>query len=127
MSQSQSGEPSLVLKVLTPDQVIYEGTVKWIQAPLSDGLIGIWPGHARLIASLVKGVLRYEPGDGPQSMEVGDGILFVTDDQCAVLVSTWEASPEVPGTDEGAAQVDDLEEFLQKALTSPQPETTQGD
>lgn len=81
------------LKVLTPAQVLLAmPAVAWVQAQLIDGSIGIWPGHAPLLAQTVTAPLVYAQLNeaGHQTIErtatLAAGILQI--DQEGVTIFT---------------------------------------
>ena len=74
------------LRILSPEQVLFEGRALWVEIPLYDGLIGIWPGHAPLIGSVSKGTIRFETDGGIRELPIGSGVLRVRPTECAVLV-----------------------------------------
>ena len=107
-------EQPLRLVVVSPEQVAYDGEVHWVQVPLLDGLIGIWPGHAPLIAAVAGGKLRFQSDEGVQEMRISEGVLRVARGACVLLVR--------PGADQMPAYAreglaDDLQEALGEVLT----------
>ena len=117
--------PTLMLRILTPDQLVFEGSVRWVEVLLPDGLIGIWPGHAPLIASTASGPLEYDPGTGVVRLSLGDGLLRVSHGECVILVS---APPAVTGPSEPDALpdreglVDELTDALRETLADQELE-----
>ncbi len=79
----------LRLQVLTPAETLLEAEdVSWVQARLADGCgIGIYPGHAPLLAETVDAPLRYADEAGEHTFDVKAGILQI-DDQNGVTVFT---------------------------------------
>ena len=49
---------SLTLRVLAPDQSVFDGTADEVILPSTTGQLGILPGHVSLLAALDVGVLR---------------------------------------------------------------------
>lgn len=122
MSEASPAPERVALYVCTPEDVLYSGPAHWVQIPLHDGLIGIWPGHAPLIASLATGTLTYQVDEGPRKLDITGGILRVGLERCAVLVH--RVMP--PGSSDDAAEVDAsdteqlaaaLEEALHESLS----------
>ncbi|MGQ9493092.1 MAG: F0F1 ATP synthase subunit epsilon [Anaerolineae bacterium] len=68
------------LVVLTPVETLLETSgVQWIQVRLADGgEIGIWPGHAPLLAETVTAPLRYADDTGEHRISIQAGILHIT-------------------------------------------------
>lgn len=92
---------SLHLTVLAPGEVIYKAhNVRWVQVQLADrGGIGIWPGHAPLLAQTVQAPLRYAVDAGEQALDLAAGILHIDGETVMILTSglagesAAEASP----------------------------------
>ena len=114
------------LCVVTPEDVVYDGQVRWVQVPLQDGLIGIWPGHAPLIAAISKGDVQYDTGESVESIPIEKGILRITQDRCAILVGSLPSQSAVSGNRTGAL-VADLKDALFKSLPQDQIQELQKD
>jgi len=97
------------LRILSPDQVLYEGQALWVQVPLVDGYIGIWPDHAPLVGSLGSGRVHWETGRGEREFLVQGGMLRVDADRCTILVG--RSGPERQG------QTEELFQSLEGALS----------
>ena len=101
-------DKSLRLQVLTPaTQLLPPIDVAWVQAWLIDGSIGIWPGHAPLLAETAAGPLRFaicdENGEEAQ-LDLAAGLLQITGDAVTLFTSgkIAEAAPptqDSPGDD----------------------------
>jgi F-type H+-transporting ATPase subunit epsilon len=95
------GEP-FRLTVLTPEQTLLDiHRVAWVQAQLADGgPIGVYPGHAPLLAETVAAPLRYQDPSGERTFDLNAGILQVSGEGVTVFASTqasetqetWEVS-----------------------------------
>jgi F-type H+-transporting ATPase subunit epsilon len=88
------------LTVLTPAEVIWDvESVRWVQVQLADGGgIGIWPGHAPLLAEMVTAPLRYADDSGEQTLDLAAGILQISAGQVTIFTS-------------GLAEADDAKEM----------------
>jgi len=89
----------LRLVVLTPERPLLEARdVAWVQARLADGgPIGIYPGHAPLLAETAAAPLRYADPSGEHALDVAAGILQVGDGD--VTVFTAEPAPASGGSE----------------------------
>ena len=93
------------LTVLTPPQELLEAEgVVWVQARLADGgPIGIYPGHAPLLAETVVAPLRYADASGEHTIDLGAGILQVSEENVTVFTGSvkpgegLEPSPDSEG------------------------------
>ena len=79
----------LHLMVLTPAETLLDvAGVAWVQIQLSDGGgIGIYPGHAPLLAETVTAPLRYADGSGEHALDLKAGILQVEGDGVTIFSS----------------------------------------
>lgn len=50
----------MILEVLTPDEILFKGTVSQVILPGLDGSFGILEGHAALISALSDGSVRVD-------------------------------------------------------------------
>ncbi len=105
--------PLLRLVVLTPEETVLDVSgVRWVQAQLVDGGgIGIWPGHAPLLAGTVAAPLCYADKSGEHALPLDGGILRATPGRVTIYTARKLASaseqadtPAVPGS--GAANVE---------------------
>ena len=81
---------SFRLTVLTPEQTLLDTQgVAWVQVHLADGSpIGVYPGHAPLLAETVAAPLRYQDPSGEHAVDLNAGILQVSDEGVTVFAST---------------------------------------
>jgi F-type H+-transporting ATPase subunit epsilon len=112
------------LQILSPERVLFEREVDWLQVPLADGLLGIWPQHAPLIASLSQGTIRFHVDEGVKEMAVGVGILRLDGEQCTVLTGFPVAEEKISDFDSGRA-TEGLEEALRESLSDEEIEDLQ--
>ena len=122
MSEASLSPKRVELYICTPEEVLFTGQAHWVQIPLHDGLIGVWPGHAPLIASLAPGTLSYQVDEETRKLAIAGGILRVGLEQCAVLIHRAN-DPGQPDDPHDADVVDseqlavDLEEALYETLS----------
>ncbi|KAA6227316.1 MULTISPECIES: ATP synthase F1 subunit epsilon [unclassified Campylobacter] len=98
----------LKFEIVTPMGRIYEGDVKSVNLPGSEGEFGVLKGHASLISSLKSGVIDIEKNDGEHELiAIDEGHAQVDEFGVCVLAkgAVW-----VAGGDES-----EIERNLQKA------------
>lgn len=83
----------LRVRVITPRAVAIDEVCEAVVAPLRDGWIGIWPGHAPFQARLQQGQIAIR-SDGQQRVIATIGGVITADDE-GVTVLTGEAAPDV--------------------------------
>lgn len=85
---------ALEVKVVSPDRTVFEGSASAVVAPAWDGLVGILPSHAPMLALVGSGVLNIErPGGGSDAFHVAGGVLKVERDQVTVLTEYAGSAP----------------------------------
>lgn len=78
-------------QVVSPEKVLFEGDATALVVPAYDGLIGILPRHAPLLALLGRGTLTVKSqGQGERRFTVGGGFVQVHGN--SVRVVTEEAA-----------------------------------
>ena len=84
----------LCLTVMTPAETLLDAKeVVWVQARLIDGGgIGIYPGHAPLLAETVIAPLRYADLLGEHTLDLEAGILQVDGDGVTIFTSGLQTS-----------------------------------
>ena len=86
-------EKLMRLKVVTPEQVVYDGTARSLVAPAWDGWVGILPGHAPFLTLMGEGPLSVEPESGSRrKFEIAGGVMKVESNEVTVLAD--RISPE---------------------------------
>ena len=100
---------SLTLRVLAPDQNVFDGSADEVILPSTTGQLGILPGHISLLTAIDVGVLRVRANDGWNSIALMGGFAEVDADEVTVLVNKAELGSSI---DAAAAET-----AFQKATT----------
>jgi len=74
------------LLVLTPMATILDEEVDVVSLPGTKGCFTILNGHAPLVSSLLKGVVRYEVKEETKEIEIDDGMTIVEQNTVRVFV-----------------------------------------
>ena len=78
-------------RLVTPQRIVFEGPVISIQAPGSEGYLGVLAHHAPLITALKEGKLDVrDPSGRVTSYAVTGGFLEVSDNRASVLADSAE-------------------------------------
>lgn len=85
----------LSLEVITPERVVLTATAASVVVPGALGYLGILPGHAPLVTSLVPGVVTYREEGEEKRLAVSGGFLEVVDDRVILLADTAEKAEEI--------------------------------
>jgi F-type H+-transporting ATPase subunit epsilon len=102
---------ALTLRVLCPDQSVFDGTADEVILPSTTGQLGVLPGHVSLLTALDVGVLRMREGTRWSAIALMGGFAEVEDDEVNVLVNAAEPAA---GIDAAKAQ-QELDAAQQKA------------
>ncbi|WP_115019509.1 ATP synthase F1 subunit epsilon [Synechococcus sp. UW140] len=86
---------SLTLRVLAPDQSVFDGSADEVILPSTTGQLGILPGHVSLLAALDVGVLRVRTNNDWQSIALMGGFAEVEADDVTVLVNAAELGSSI--------------------------------
>ena len=82
--------PELTLRLITPDRIVLDATATSVQVPAVDGLMGILPRHAGMVAALDVGPMIYESGGKKESVFVSGGFVEVRDNTVRVVSEAGE-------------------------------------
>ncbi len=74
------------LKIVTPNELFFEGDVEHVMAPGWDGYLGVLQNHASYVTPISKGQLTYrEAGGKTTALRVEGGFLEVFKNRVLVL------------------------------------------
>jgi F-type H+-transporting ATPase subunit epsilon len=85
----------ILLEVVTPSKIELQKEVEFVVAPTIDGVVGVLPGHVRLITQLATGVLRYEVSGVNHYMAVSEGFMEVTPHKVIILAEAAELAENI--------------------------------
>ncbi len=78
---------TLTLRVLAPDQSVFDGSADEVILPSTTGQMGILPGHITLLTALQTGVMRLREGGQWTTIALLGGFAEVEADDVTVLVN----------------------------------------
>ena len=85
-------EKLMRLRVVTPEQVVFDGTARSLVAPAWDGWVGILPGHAPFLTLMGEGPLTVEPASGSRrEFAIAGGVMKVESNEVTVLADRVES------------------------------------
>lgn len=94
---------SLTLRVLAPDQSVFDGTADEVILPSTTGQVGILPGHVTMLAALETGVMQLKAAGEWTSIVLLGGFAEVEADEVTVLVNGAELGSSI---DRSAAEAE---------------------
>ena len=90
---------SLTLRVLAPDQSVFDGTAEEIILPSTTGLLGVLPGHISMVTAIDIGVLRVFKNGNWDSIALMGGFAEVESDEVTILVNAAEMGTNIDSTE----------------------------
>ena len=89
---------TLTLRVLAPDQSVFDGTAEEVILPSTTGLVGILPGHISMVTALDIGVMRVLSNGSWNSIALMGGFAEVEANDVTVLVNGAELGSKIDAT-----------------------------
>ena len=103
MSEDQEGR-QLFCRVITPEQVLYDGEAKLVVVRIADGDIGVNVDHAPVVSTV-------EPRDERYVFATSDGFFKVSENLVQILVEEAQ-TPDQIDVDEAENRVEQAENEL---------------
>ncbi len=94
---------TLTLRVLAPDQSVFDDTADEIILPSTTGLLGVLPGHISMVTAIDFGVLRVLKNGNWDSIALTGGFAEVESNEVTVLVNKAEMGGNI---DSGKAEAE---------------------
>ena len=86
---------SLTLRVLAPDQSVFDDNADEIILPSTTGLLGVLPGHISMVTAIDFGVLRVLKNGNWDSIALTGGFAEVESNEVTVLVNKAEMGKNI--------------------------------
>jgi F-type H+-transporting ATPase subunit epsilon len=109
---------TFLLKIGTPDGLLYEGQVERIRCRSITGDLAILAGHCNFCTALGMGEAQVVLSDGTRRFAacIG-GMLSMMNGECSLLATTWEWKEEIDEARADAAKRRAEEMIARKGLT----------
>src|ERR671918_3144193 len=76
----------LICRVITPEEVIYDGEADLVVARIADGDLGVLVDHSPLVSTVEVGEIRIREGEEQHVYATSDGFFKVSENLVQVLV-----------------------------------------
>jgi F-type H+-transporting ATPase subunit epsilon len=86
---------TIQLEIVTPERLVVNEPVEYIEIPGKTGYLGVLPGHAPLISELAAGELSYRTGNQTKRVAVAWGFAEILQTKVTVLAETAEKAEEI--------------------------------
>ena len=113
---------TLTLRVLAPDQSVFDDTADEIILPSTTGLLGVLPGHISMVTAIDFGVLRVLKNGNWDSIALTGGFAEVESNEVTVLVNKAEMGKNIDSA-QAEAELEQAKNHLgqtQEKATSPE-------
>ena len=111
---------SLTLRVLAPDQSVFDDTAEEIILPSTTGLLGVLPGHISMVTAIDIGVMRVFKNGNWDSIALTGGFAEVESNEVTVLVNKAEMGKNI---DSAKAEAE-LEQAKNQLIQTQDKETS---
>ncbi len=108
---------TITLRVLAPDQSVFDGIADEVILPSTTGLLGILPGHISLVTAIDIGVLQVLSNGNWSSIALMGGFAEVEADDVTVLVNGAELGTNID-TNAAEAELEKAKAELDQLITS---------
>ncbi len=86
---------SFQLRLLTPDESVFDDQVEAVLVPGENGQFGVLTGHTKFVTTLVAGELRYVQGGQSFKLAISGGFAEVSPAGVTVLADTLERPEQI--------------------------------
>ena len=107
-NREERGEArQLFCRVITPEEIVYDGEADLVVARIADGDLGVMVDHAPLVSTVEAGEVRLRGGEEQHVYATSDGFFKVSENLVQILVEEAVAPDEI--------DVDEAEDRIEKA------------
>jgi F-type H+-transporting ATPase subunit epsilon len=110
-SGQQGGGRQLFCRVITPEEVIYDGEADLVIARIADGDLGVLVDHSPLVSTVEVGEVRIRQDDEQLVYATSDGFFKVSENLVQVLVEEAVSVEEID-VDAAETRIEEAEQEL---------------
>ena len=86
---------SVLLRIISPDRIFYEGQVEMVEFNTTEGEVGILPGHIPMTVIVKPGILCITETDGEKEAALHAGFAEILPDKITILAEIIEWPEEI--------------------------------
>lgn len=83
------------VEIISPDRIFYEGDATFVEMVVSEGEIGVYPGHIPMTNILKPGIIVLHSGDKVERAALHEGFVEILPDRITILAETAEWPDEI--------------------------------
>ena len=110
MAQQEQKKKKMMIEVVNPYEVFFEGRAERIVLPTLDGQYGVMPGHAPLVMAVTPGIVRVDNDGEQKSFVISEGFAEIGQNAIIIVCNAAEWPEKI---DEGRAR-DALERAMSR-------------
>ena len=88
-------ENTMMLQIISPDRVFYEGEATMLEMTTTEGEIGVYPGHIPMTNILKPGIVVIHEGDQIKRAAVHAGFTEILQDRVTIMAEIAEWPDEI--------------------------------
>lgn len=85
----------VLLRIISPDRIFYEGQVEMVEFNTTEGEIGILPGHIPMTVIVKPGILYITEAEGEKEAALHAGFAEILPDKITILAEIIEWPEEI--------------------------------
>ena len=93
--EERGGGRQLFCRIITPEEIVYDGEADLVVARIADGDLGVMVDHAPLVSSVGAGEVRIREGEEQHVYATSDGFFKVSENLVQILVEEAVAPDEI--------------------------------
>src|SRR5262249_44527860 len=86
---------TLKLEIVTPTATVYSEDVELVTLPGTEGQMGIFPQHVRLITQLAPGEVIVHKNGQDEFLAVGEGVVEITNERVSIVTDMAVAAENI--------------------------------
>ncbi len=86
---------TMMVKIIAPDRVFYEGEISFMEFNTIEGIIGIYPRHIPTTVVIAPGILKLIEQSGERTAALHSGFAEILGDSVMILAESVEWPDEI--------------------------------
>ncbi len=107
----------MMLEVVTPYEVFFEGQIEKVVLPAQDGQLGVMPGHSPLVVAITPGIASFEADGETKDFVMSEGFAEIAHHVVVVVCNAAEW-PEQIDENRARSALERAEEKFNKSATT---------
>ena len=95
MAAQEQSKKKMMLEVVNPYEVFFEGRIESIVLPTVDGQFGIMPGHSPIVVAVAPGIARVEMDGETKVFTVSEGFAEIGQHVVVIVCNAAEWPSEI--------------------------------